>query len=124
MSNGSKPRLTKEMLESVKHLSSKKAGEALGFGKTTITEARQRYGMQRELPTREIKTGKAAKVEEKNGSLLIETVDSVPQTKDHIVERMRARGFDPEQYSFSYGFSEWEAQTPNGIQTMYSARAT
>lgn len=59
-----------------------------------------------------------------DGSLIVESTDSVPQTKEHIEERMRARGFDPEAYTFTYGFSEWEAQTPAGVQTLYSARAS
>lgn len=57
------------------------------------------------------------------GALLIETQDRVPQTKDDVLARMRERGFDPDQYSISYRFSEWEAQTKEGVQTLYAARA-
>lgn len=124
--------ITRGMLKSVETLSNAEAAKALGSSKTTIFDARARYGMQR------VKTGKGSsksghpKREGKgattqvnaDGSLVIETQDTVPQTKEHIVERMRARGFEPEAYQFSYSFGEWEAQTPNGVQTLYSARAS
>lgn len=120
-----KAKLTKEMLETVATLSSAKAAEVLGVGKTTVTDARAKFKMKPDkTATPKSVNGKSATFEDKgNGSLIIETTDSVPQTKDHIDQRMRARGFNPEEYTFGYGFSEWEAQTPNGIQTLYSARA-
>ena len=127
-----KPVLTKQMLESVRELSSKDAAAKLGYGKTTITDARQKFGMTREVAKKGGSSfgaakgeGKSARFEQNHdGSLIIETVDSVPQTKDHVDTRMRNKGFDPEQYSFTYSFSEWEAQTPDGIQTMYAAKAS
>lgn len=126
-----KPVLTKEMLETVRGLSSKEAGRKLGYGKTTINDAREKFDMKREIASSASSDfgagskGKAAKIEQKgDGSLIVETTDTVPQTKDHIDARMRSRGFDPEKYTFTYGFSEWEAQTPEGIQTLYSARAS
>ena len=127
--SGKKPVLTKEMLETVRGLSSKDAAAKLGYGKTTVTDARKRFGMSRKdaTPGPEATakpTAKGFKIESKGDSLIVETTDTVPQTKDHIDERMRSRGFDPEQYVFTYGFSEWEAQTPGGIQTLYSARAS
>lgn len=132
-----KPALTREQLESVSHLSSKDAGEALGYSKTAVTESRARLGMKREVSAKAAKSsgskpfggkapqGKSASIEQKSdGSLIIETVDSVPQDKNHVDTRMRNKGFDPEEYSFTYSFSEWEAQTPDGIQTMYAAKAS
>lgn len=127
----SKAPLTREMLEGVRHLSSADAGKQLGYGKTTITDARKRYGVSRKredgqstLPKAASATGRASSVSDRgNGSLIVETVDAVPQTKDHIAERMRSRGFDPEKYTFGYSFSEWQAQTPDGIETMYAAKA-
>ena len=125
-----KPALTREMLETVRELSSKDAAAKLGYSKTAVTESRQRLDMKREVPEAEPAekakpTGKGFKIESKaDGSLIVETTDSVPQTKDHIDERMRSRGFDPEKYVFTYGFSEWDAQTPDGIATLYSARAS
>lgn len=123
--------LTKSDLDRVAHLSSSKAAQELGVSKTTVTETRARLGMKRAgpkpgpEPAGRKPTGKGAKIEAQgNGSLVIETTDTVPQTRDHIEERMRSRGFEPEQYQFTYGFSEWEAQTPDGIQTLYSARAS
>lgn len=118
------------MLESVRTLSSAKAGEKLGYSKTAVTESRQRLGMTRDKS--EVRAEqftkpapKGGKVEQQvDGSLLVESTDTVPQTRDHIESRMRARGFDPEKYAFTYGFSEWEAQTPEGVQTLYSARAS
>lgn len=129
----SKPALTAEQLESVKHLSSSAAAKVLGYSKTAVTESRQRLGMKREVSPNAGSSfgktatpkGKASSIEQRgDGSLIVETTDTVPQTKEHIDERMRTRGFNPEQYVFSYGFSEWDAQTPDGIQTLYSARAS
>lgn len=124
--------ITKEMLATVQHLSSADAAKKLGVSKTGVTNARTRFDMKREGakpgPKSTLQASGAAKSssleQSPDGSLTVTTTDAVPQTKDHIVERMRNRGFDPEQYSFTYGFSEWEAQTPDGIQTMYSARAS
>ena len=125
----SKPILTKAMLETVKDLSAKDAGAKLGYGKTTVTEARKRFGLTRKYarggpPLKDKPLGKGFKIEATDTSLIVETTDTVAQTKDHIEERMRSRGFDPDKYTFTYGFSEWEAQTPDGIQTLYSARAS
>lgn len=126
-----KPPITAEMLETVKHLSSAEAGKVLGYSKTAVTESRDRLGMKRDKASVAAESftakanSKSSKVEQKSdGSLIVESTDTVPQTKDHIEERMRNKGFDPERYSFSYRFSEWEAQTPHGIQTLYSAGAT
>lgn len=121
-------KLTPEMLASVDGLPAREAAARLGVGKTTITDARakRREGGRRSVavtPGGGHVSGKKFSLEDSGGSLLIESQDSVPQTKDHIEERMRARGFDPERYSFTYRFSEWEAQTADGIQTMYAARA-
>jgi predicted phosphodiesterase len=114
-------KLTPEMLASVEGLSSAKAAAKLGVGKTTVTDARAKLNIKREVPR---KTAKSAKIEQKGTSIIVEVTDTVAQTKDHIEERMRSRGFDPEQYTFTYGFSEWEAQTPRGVETLYSARAS
>lgn len=127
-------KLTPEMLASVDGLPAREAAARLGVGKTTITDARAKRRVTKnsplvvELSEQDRKVLKAAagkkfSLEDKGGSLLIESQDSVPQTKEHIEERMRARGFDPEQYSFTYRFSEWEAQTAEGVQTLYAARA-
>lgn len=122
-------KITKEMLATVTKLSSAKAAEKLKVSKTGVTEARQRYNMPREKvsspPQGTAAAGKASSIDQSSdGSLIVVTTDVVAQTKDDVHERMRARGFDPEQYTFTYGFSEWEAQTPDGIQTLYSARAS
>lgn len=119
-------KLTKEMLDSVSDLSAREAARRLGLGKTTITDARAKLAAGEELPkkVKKEKPGKAFSLEQSGSSLIIESTDSVPQTKEHIEERMRARGFSPEDYTFGYRFSEWEAQTPDGIQTLFSARAS
>lgn len=123
-------KITKEMLEPVSKLSAAKAAAKLGVSKTGVTEARQRYNMPREKVAsppsgKDAPTGKASSIDQSSdGSLIVTTQDITPQTKDNVIERMRARGFDPDQYTFTYGFSEWEAQTPEGIQTLYAARAS
>lgn len=123
-----KAALTKEQIDSVRGLSSREAAKKLGVGKSTINDMRTHFEAREREPGGQRKnpqpTGKGFKIESKGDSLIVETTDSVPQTKDHIDERMRSRGFDPDKYTFTYGFSEWEAQTPDGIQTLYSARAS
>lgn len=113
-----KTTITPEQLASVAHLSSRKAAEQLGVGKSTINDARVRSGTSKSKGTK-----RSTFEDNGNGSLTIESVDGVPQTADDIQERMRARGFDPERYQISYRFSEWEAQTADGVQTLYAARA-
>ena len=124
-------KLTREMLESVAHLSSADAASALGAGKTTVTEARQRFDMRRssaEAAARpKQKDAKKRDTIEKtpDGTLIITSEDTVPVTEAQVTERMKARGFDPEKYSIGYRFSEWEAQSKGGeVITMYSARAS
>lgn len=128
-----KPTITAEMLESVRELSSAKAAAKLGYSKTAVTESRQRLGMKREASATGSTSfgggskakGKSSRIEQRgDGSLIIETTDTVPQDKGHVDDRMRSKGFEPEKYSFTYSFSEWEAQTPSGIQTMYAAKAS
>ena len=115
----SKTVLTPDQLARVAHLSSRKAAEELGVGKSTINDARAKTGTPRKPGS-----SKAATFEDKgNGSLIIESTDAVPQTADDIHARMRSRGFDPDKYTFTYRFSEREAQTADGVQTLYAARA-
>lgn len=125
---GQKAVLTREQIDSVRGLSSREAAKKLGCGKTAVNDARARFEAKEShkggTKPADKPLGKGFKIESKGDSLIVETTDSVPQTKDHIDERMRSRGFDPEKYNFTYGFSEWEAQTPDGIQTLYSARAS
>lgn len=117
-------KLTPEMLASVDGLSAREAARRLGVGKTTITDARAKADRVTATPATAPKSAKSASIQQSGDTLLVETTDTVAQTRDDIHERMRSRGFDPENYVFTYGFSEWEAQTPDGIQTLYSARAS
>lgn len=129
-----KAKLTPEILETVAHLSSAEAAKKLGVGKTTVTDSRARYGLRRERPAPEkphspratnAGTSKSSFEQTVNGSLIIEDESPIPRTADTVKERMRARGFDPEQYTIAYRFSEWEAQTKeDGVITMYGARAS
>ena len=118
-------KLTPEQLDSVKGLSSREAARILGVGKSTINDARARADRLLDYVKPEpSSSNRTAKIETRSdGSLIVETTDSVPQTKDHVDERMRKRGFDPEEYEFTYRFSEWDAQSKDGVITMYSARA-
>lgn len=128
MAKNTNPPLTREQIESVRGMSASKAAAKLGYGKTAVLQARDRFSMKEKHSAgsggASRDSSKGFKIENRGDSLIVETTDSVAQTKDHIEERMRSRGFDPEQYTFTYGFSEWEAQTPDGIQTLYSARAS
>lgn len=128
-------RVTEEMLDRVKGLSAVEAGKVLGVPKSTVHDARTKFRRRADrAPERERllepksaskKNARNSSIESKrDGSLIVSTTDTVPQTREHIEERMRSRGFDPADYSLTYGFSEWEAQTPDGIQTLYSARAS
>lgn len=131
----SKINITREMLDQVHGLSSREAAKVLGVGKTSVAEARSRAGIEstaKSGPKPSATSTKAPKndaapassfADNGDGSLLIETQDTVPQTLEDIHARMIARGFSPDDYMISYRFSEWEAQTPNGIVTMYAARA-
>jgi hypothetical protein len=111
------------MLASVEGLSAREAGIRLGVGKTTITDARAKRVKGESPPPPQARAASIA--DSGDGSLIIESTDEVPQTRDDITARMRSRGFDPEQYTFSYRFSEWEAQVAGGrVKTMYSARAS
>lgn len=119
------------MLRDVAGLSSADAAKKLGVGKTTITDARAKFRMKRTsakpgpMSKGKVIPGKGSSIEQTgDGSIIVTTTDTVPQSKDNIDERMRARGFDPDKYAFTYGFSEWEAQTPEGVQTLFSARAS
>ncbi len=128
--------LTQAQLDKVAGLGSREAAKLLGVGKSTINDyrklARENGGR---LPVGDSAThnviheGAKESLETMfDGGLNVETVDSVPQSKADIDEAMVKRGFDPEQYDFSYRFSEWQAQSSradgDGIITMYAARAS
>lgn len=125
--------LTQADLDAVEGLSSREAASILGVGKSTINDYRkiaQRNGGK--LPTGDsrnhkvVHVGSSESVETlKSGGLNVESVDSVPQTKEDIDNAMTKRGFDPDKYEFNYRFSEWQAQTKeDGLITMYAARAS
>lgn len=131
-----KTNLTPDILATVSGLPSSLAAielsKTLGFhvGKTTVTDARAKQGMKRDTtiplnPAVDTKSQSKSSFEKKpDGSLLIESSGTIPQTESDVTARMRARGFDPEKYSISYRFSEWQAQTrEDGVITMYAARA-
>lgn len=127
--------LTQGDLERVAGLPSREAASILGCGKSTINKyreiARQHGGT---LPTGDSPNHKVVHQGEglrttidtlTNGGLKVETQDSVPQTKEDVDAAMIKRGFNPEDYEFTYRFAEWQAQVGGGeIITMYAARAT
>lgn len=127
--------LTQADLDRVAGLPSREAAEILGVGKTSINKYREiarlnggRIPPAPPKPPRAAErsgTGPQSTVETRqDGSLDVETRGTVPQTKGDVDEAMRKRGFDPEEYSFTYRFSDWEAQRAGGeIITMYAARA-
>lgn len=134
-----KPSITAEQLASVDGLPSREAAKVLGVGKSTINDARDRRRANKGVYERIAAAAEAEREQNKyaareaarstiesreDGSLLVETTGEIPQTKDDIIERMRTRGFDPDAYTFTYRFSEWEAQIGGGLtKTMYAARA-
>lgn len=126
--------LSQSDLDAVAGLPSREAASILGCGKTAVNKyreiARQNGG---KLPVgngtinhKVIHEGASSSVETKaNGDLSVETVNDMPQTKDDVDAAMVKRGFDPQEYEFSYRFSEWQAQRGGGeIITMYAARAS
>lgn len=128
--------LTQAELDSVAGLPSREAASVLGVGKSTVNKYREiardnggtlplggRSASQR--APHQAEGGASISVETRaNGELSVETVSEVPQTKDDIDNAMVKRGFNPAEYSFTYRFSEWEAQRAGGeIITMYAARA-
>lgn len=130
----SKKTLSQSDIDAVAGLPSREAASILGVGKSTVNKyreiARQNGG---KLPVgsgtqnhKVIHEGATSNLETRaNGDLSVETINDMPQTKADIDEAMIKRGFDPEQYEFSYRFSEWQAQRGGGeIITMYAARAS
>lgn len=94
--------LSRMQLESVKHLSSRKAAEQLGVGKTTINRYRREYGMTNDAGI----TDSSA-----DGSV---TVDAIAETVSEADAVLAARGIDADQYNVTYGFSEWDG--PDGTR--------
>lgn len=122
--------LNQEDLDRVAGMSSRKAAETLGVGKTTVNKYREIARMNGgslpapPAPEERVATSKTSVETRTDGSLTVETTGEVPQTKDQIDQAMAARGFDPELYDFTYRFSEWEAQSLGGeVIKMYAARA-
>ncbi len=128
--------LNQAQLDKVAGLGSREAAKLLGVGKSTINDYRKlarenggRLPVGDSIAHNVIHEGAKESLETMfDGGLKVETVDSVPQSKADIDEAMVKRGFDPEQYDFSYRFSEWQAQSSkadgDGIITMYAARAS
>lgn len=126
-------RITQDMLDKVAGLPSREAASILGVGRTSINKYREIARLNGgtlpigDSPSHKvIHKGESSSVETRpDGGLNVETQDEVPQTKDQVDEAMRKRGFDPEQYDFSYRFAEWQANVGGGeMVTMYAARAS
>lgn len=126
--------LTQADIDRVAGLPSREAAAILGVGKTTINKYRELARMHGGhlpmggSPKHKVVhegDGVTSSVEtRKDGSLDVQTQDSVPQTKDDVDAAMVKRGFDPAEYEFTYRFSEWQANAGGGeIITMYAARA-
>jgi hypothetical protein len=130
--------LTQAQLDQVAGLPSREAASILGVGKSTVNKYREAARINggslplgtgtvnhKVLHVNDAADGTASSIETRSdGSLTVDTQGDVPQTKDQIDEAMRKRGFDPENYTFTYRFSEWQAQRAGGeIITMYAARA-
>lgn len=124
--------LTQADLDRVAGLPSREAAKVLSCGKTSVIKyrdlARQNGG---KLPlsvgknTRSSSAGASSEVRQNaDGSLEVESVASLPQSREDVEEVMRKRGFDPESYTFTYRFSDWEAQAAGGeVITMHAVRA-
>lgn len=122
--------LTQAELDRVAGLPSREAARILGCGKSTVNKYRElaresggKLPLSRSRPKSD--SGSRSEVEtHQDGSLTVEVQDAKPRTKDDVDEVMRKRGFDPELYSFTYRFSEWDAQRAGGeVFTMYAVRA-
>lgn len=130
--------LTQAQLNQVAGLSSREAGKILGVAKSSINKyreiARQNGG---ELPIGDSENHKVLHATDApdgartvletraDGSLTVEVAADVPQDKEQIDAAMIRRGFDPEEYTFNYRFSEWQANIGGGeLITMYAARAS
>lgn len=120
--------LTQADLDRVAGKSSRKAAEILGVGKSTVNKYRklaEANGGTLPLGFQEPEgsTSKASIETRQNGSLIVDTQGPVPQSKGDVDAAMIKRGFSPDEYDFTYRFSEWEALSSLGTVTMYAARA-
>jgi hypothetical protein len=123
--------LTQADLDRVANMPSRKAAQVLGVGKSTVNKYREMAASNGGvLPLRFAEPGTpqgSSTIDTRgDGSLTVETTGSVPQTKGEIDAAMQARGFNPEDYDFTYRFSEWEAQSAaseDGVVKLYAARA-
>jgi len=127
--------ITQNDLERVQGMSSREAAAILGVAKSTINKYREIARMHGgQLPIGDSEnhkvihmgeTAKASLETKPDGSLTVETQNDVPQTKDDVDQAMIKRGFDPAEFTFSYRFSEWQANVGGGeLITMYAARAS
>lgn len=125
-------------LDKVAGMPSREAASILGVSKSTINKYREAARMHggvlplgngtvnhKVMHINDGTDGSTSSVEtRRDGSLDVETSGDVPQTKNEVDEAMRKRGFEPEEYDFTYRFSEWQAQRAGGETiTMYAARA-
>lgn len=117
--------LTRGQIESTSHLTSREAAKALGVGKTTVNKYRAYYQVTPDSGNWEtVPTTAGATFERKlDGSVTASTRPSTaPQTPEDGAQLLRDKGIDPDAYTVTYGFSEWEAQTKSGIVTMYATK--
>lgn len=130
--------LTQSQLDKVAGYPSREAATILGVGKSTVNKYREIARLNgghlplgdsvnhKVLHLNDAVDGSTSALEARSdGSLSVETSGDVPQNKDQVDEAMRKRGFDPEDYTFNYRFSEWQANVGGGeLITMYAARAS
>ena len=122
-----KKRITQEMLDRTAGLPTREAARILGFGQSTIVEARQRARANGgKLPKAKEKeadrTGTRVEFAQ-DGSGEAESVGTVPQTKADIDAVLLEKGFTPEDFEYTnLRFSSWDAQTPNGLEVLHSIR--
>lgn len=117
--------ITDAQLAQVQGYSIRDAAKILGVGKSSIQRARQRKSEKGEAPTATTTTGPGYRFEQgTDGNIDVQTRPSdAPLLPSEIEKLLADKGIDPSLYNVSYGFSEWEAQGPEGeVKKLVSTR--
>lgn len=118
--------VTDAQLAQVQGMSSREAAKVLGVGKSSVQRARERQvkgtnkGAQ---PVPNLGTGYRFE-QGVDGNIDMQTRPTdTPQVPSDIEQLLKDKGIDPALYNVSYGYSEWEAQGPEGeVKKLNSVR--
>lgn len=104
--------ITAEDLAGVAHLSDKKAAQKLGVAKSTVWKYRHaaKDGKPTTMKSEYPPVGNYRLDVATDGTLTMDTrATEAPQPPSEVEQLLRDKGIDPDAYTVSYGFSEWES---------------